>query len=125
MLDRIKQLFSKGSSIKQSNMDRNDAMENSAKSNKRRHPRQDVEIQGKLSSGDHEYPVDMLDLSKSGAKLMARNGYTLPENGQMVTLTLSWPLETDRDDLCVDATVVRVDNNEISVHFSHIEQNSQ
>jgi len=101
-------------------MNRNDGMETSAQSNKRRHPRHDVEIQGKLSSGDHEYPVDMLDLSKSGAKLMARNGYTLPENGQMVTLTLSWPLETDRDDLSVDATVVRIENNEVSVQFDHI-----
>ena len=109
----------------QSDMGNNNAQETSAQPNKRRHQRQDVEIQGKLSSGDNEYPVDMLDLSKSGAKLMVNNGYTLPENGQMVTLTLSWPLETDRDDLCVDATVVRVENNEISVHFAHFDQGSQ
>lgn len=108
-----------------SDMGNDNVQEASAQSNKRRHPRQNVEIQGKLSLGENEYPVDMLDLSKSGAKLMVTNGYTLPENGQMVTLTLSWPLETDREDLCVDATVVRVENNEISVNFAHIDQSSQ
>jgi len=106
-------------------MDSNESQETSSRSNKRRHARQDVEIQGKLSSGDQEYPVDMLDLSKGGAKLMARNENATPATGQSVILTLSWPLETDRGDLCVDATVVRVEDNEISVKFSHIDQHSQ
>ncbi|MBE9516597.1 MAG: PilZ domain-containing protein [Proteobacteria bacterium] len=125
MFKKIKQFFFRDPDIKEKTQSDSAGSAVLEGPDKRRHQRVDVEICGKLTSGDNEYPVDMLDLSKSGAKLIAKNKNKIPESGQSATLILSWPLETERDDLQVEATIVRIDGNEISVQFSHIGQDKQ
>lgn len=90
---------------------------------KRRHQRVSVEITGKITTDGRDYDIDMLDLSKSGAKVSLRNDSVTLSTGQSINMTLQWPLETDHSDLLVSAVIMRIENNEISVKFDHIEDN--
>ena len=82
--------------------------------------RQPVSVQGGLSLNDIYYYVEMVGLSKSGARLVLENTANAPEVGQSAILYLVWPFEIDSGLLSVETTIVRVEKNEIAVHFNHV-----
>lgn len=86
----------------------------------RRHQRLAVEISGKISVNDASYDIEMLDLSKSGARVRLKDDKVSLSEGQPVNLMLQWPMETSHNNLDVSAVVIRIDNNEVSVKFDHI-----
>jgi len=86
----------------------------------RQDARLSVSVQGGLSLNDMYYYVEMIDLSKSGARLTLENVTNAPEVGQSAILYLVWPFEIDSGLLSVEATIVRVEKNEIAVHFNHV-----
>ncbi len=90
------------------------------KTGNRRHLRQAVDITGTISANDGNYDIEMLDLSKSGAKLRLKDSSVSLSIGQQVNLELQWPLETSYNKLDVSAVVMRMEDNEVSVKFDHV-----
>ena len=86
----------------------------------RQSARQTISVHGGLSLNDKYYYVEMVDLSKSGARLLLEHDSRVPKTGQSAMLYLVWPFEIDNGLLSVEITIVRVDGNEIAIHFNHI-----
>ena len=84
------------------------------------HARQLLSVQGGLSFNDMYLYVEMVDLGKSGARLVLENAANAPKAGQSAILYLAWPFEIDTGLLNVEVTIVRVKDNEIAVHFNHV-----
>ena len=82
--------------------------------------RQAISVHGGLLLNDKHYYVEMVDLSKSGARLVLEPGSRVPEVGESAMLYLVWPFEIDSGLLSVEITIVRVDGNEIAIHFNHV-----
>lgn len=88
---------------------------------KRRHERLTTSVDGEILFGNTTMPIVMLDLSKSGARLrLTEQQARLPKAGEVVELSLVWPLATVTKALHVEASVVRVFDNTIAVEFTHL-----
>lgn len=86
----------------------------------RHHKCQPVSVPGGLSLNGNYFYVEMVALSKDGAKLVLENANNSPETGQPATLYLVWPYQIDSGLLSVETTIVRVEEREVSVHFNHV-----
>lgn len=86
----------------------------------RRHVRLNTSVDGKIHFKNSVIQVHMQDLSKSGAlfKLLDHPG-NLPRIGDLVNITLTWPLATSKD-LQVEASLVRIEGGTLAVEFSHL-----
>lgn len=88
---------------------------------KRRHERLTTSVDGEVLFGNATIPVHMLDLSKSGARLRLREeAVSMPKAGEVIELSLIWPLATVTKALHVEARLVRVTDNTIAVEFTHL-----
>ncbi|MBE9516595.1 MAG: PilZ domain-containing protein [Proteobacteria bacterium] len=87
---------------------------------RRLHHRQKTMVKGKMMIDGCQFRIEMRDMSKGGAKLMLFSACGFLKAGKLVELCLMWPYKTSSNDLCVKATIVRVNKQEVGIHFSHV-----
>lgn len=88
---------------------------------KRKHQRLSTHVHGEIFYDGEAVEVEVCDLSKSGARLKPTSALDrLPKKGEVIDLSLIWPIPTDTQSLHVEAVVVRSHGSDIAVEFSHI-----
>lgn len=92
----------------------------------RRHQRYPTALKGNVVVHARVTPVEVLDMSKSGARLrLLDKGLDLPAVGEVIDLSLIWPMSKNNRPLHVESIVVRRDEHEFAVAFGHTRKHSR
>ncbi len=87
---------------------------------KRQHERFSTELKGEAVYHSHVTHIEVLDMSKGGALLRTADlDHDMPREGEIVDISLSWPMKNDKKPLHVEGVVVRINSNEFAVAFGH------
>jgi hypothetical protein len=93
---------------------------------KRQHRRYPTALKGEVVIHSRVTCIEVLDMSKSGARLrILEKGHKLPGIGEIIDLSLVWPMSKDNEPLHVESIVVRSNEHEFAVAFGHTRKRSQ
>lgn len=90
---------------------------------KRQDERYSTALKGEAVYHSQVAHIEVVDMSKSGALLRnADRKDDMPKIGEIVDLSLIWPMQDDSKPLHVEGVVVRIENEEFAVVFGHSKQ---
>jgi len=93
---------------------------------KRQHERYPTALKGEAVFHSRISHIEVVDMSKSGARLrILDKEHDLPGVGEIIDLSLVWPMSKDSRPLHVESIVVRSNEHEFAVAFGHTRKQSE